>query len=66
MTDLQAAPRRAGADQGDDLHHIYCCNPDNSLCGTNISTYDHIEEPEDANCVVCLDLEEQPCPTCGE
>lgn len=47
---------------GDRLDHIYCCNPDRALCGTDVS---NMPEIDDANCVVCLALEEQPCPDCG-
>lgn len=48
---------------GDDLDHIYCCDPNIALCGTDIS-----DQPEDDNaegtCVVCLDLEFALCRLC--
>lgn len=47
------------------LNHIFCCDRDTALCGADVSN-DPIVELEEADCVVCLDLEEQPCPYCGE
>ncbi|MFH8867153.1 hypothetical protein [Streptomyces griseus] len=48
-----------------DLNHIYCCNPDLALCGTDLSTHP-IVGIDDADCVVCLDLEDDECADCGE
>lgn len=57
------APTRTGGST--DLNHIYCCDPDIALCGADVSAHP-IVDLDDADCVVCLDLEEQPCPTCGQ
>lgn len=51
------APARTSA--GDELDHIYCCDPDLALCGTDISG--HEDNDADGTCVVCLDLEFAPC-----
>lgn len=59
------APQPAPAQTTDtDLNHIWCCDPDLALCGTDVSTVPEIET-EEVNCVVCLDLEDQPCARCG-
>lgn len=50
----------------DDLNHVYCCDPDVALCGTDISGDEEVEY-DTANCVVCLDLEDAAVacsPTC--
>lgn len=50
------APAPAATTTGDDLDHLYCCDPDTALCGTDISdnTEADFEHPD---CVVCADLE---------
>lgn len=50
----------------DNLDHVYCCNPDAALCGTDISGHEFASF-DVADCVVCADLEAvgAPCsPTC--
>lgn len=54
-----------GSDAGADEHHVYCCNPDVALCGTDISGHDFAEDNESVSCVVCVDLDGEPCsPNC--
>ena len=36
-----------------ELDHIYCCNPDLALCGTDISTMGYADHQQ-ATCVVCV------------
>lgn len=48
-----------------DITHLYCCNPDVALCGTDVSDVPELADDAEITCVVCADLEEQPCPTCG-
>lgn len=53
-----------------DLDHVFCgCNPDVALCGIDLSNADYVEgqwsEDDGDFCVVCLDLCDVPCPTCG-
>lgn len=55
MTKPKASPATVETG-GDDLSHIYCCDPDTALCGTDISGTDDAEFDE-ADCVVCADLE---------
>jgi hypothetical protein len=55
---LTAAPTQTSAvtGAGDDLNHIYCCNPSLALCGTDISGSAETDF-DVASCVVCADLE---------
>lgn len=53
------APSTARTDVDSDLNHIYCCNPNIAICGTDVSA--HPEVDDDINCVVCLDLEGGEC-----
>jgi hypothetical protein len=46
------------------VDHIYCCSPEVSLCGLDISQHPVIDEDENL-CVVCEDLEDGPC-TCPQ
>ncbi|WP_329214894.1 hypothetical protein OG352_05460 [Streptomyces sp. NBC_01485] len=69
MTTL--APERAPAtvgDADDDLTHSVCeCTPDIALCGTDMAGAEWADEDDDVTCcVVCLDLEDEPCPKCGQ
>jgi hypothetical protein len=58
----QVAPTINPASTGsDELNHIYCCDPDIALCGTDISA-DNEVDLDVANCVVCLDLEAAALP----
>lgn len=63
MTVLTTAPAPTRTGGTADLNHVFCCEPDIALCGADVSDDDIVDE---ADCVVCLDLEEQPCPTCGQ
>lgn len=53
---LASAPLSTG---GDELTHWHCCNPSRALCGADLT--DSPEVDEDADCVVCVDLEDAPC-----
>lgn len=60
---LAPMPAPSTASTSDDqLTHIYCCNPDLGLCGTDLSDTPEVDE-DGILCVVCEDLEEEPC-TC--
>jgi hypothetical protein len=54
----------------DDLDHLFHCNPDIGLCGSDISgtpmAADDVVIPKDNLCIVCDDLVDHPCPICGE
>lgn len=54
------SPSRQGA--GHMLNHIYCCDPNLSLCGLDLS--DVPETDSETDCTVCLDLEYETCPSC--
>jgi hypothetical protein len=51
---------RTGTEASLDLNHIYCCSPDVSLCGLDISQHPEVDTDDDM-CVVCEDLEDGPC-----
>ncbi|MFB8182554.1 hypothetical protein ACFC8N_42525 [Streptomyces sp. NPDC055966] len=44
--------------------HVFCCNPDLALCGSDVSDTPVVPAGVGDDCVVCLDLEQQPCPHC--
>ena len=60
MLSLAPVPIKVSSDT--DPTHIYCCNPDLALCGTDISNTPHVDQ-DGILCVVCEDLEDQEC-TC--
>lgn len=64
ITAPELAPSTAG--MGDDLNHITCVCDDNlALCGTDVTYHEWVATAE-VTCVVCRDLEDEPCPRCGE
>ncbi len=80
MTVLIDAPERAPAetDKGDGLTHVVCdCQMVQAivggtpvaLCGRvvddKVSPKDHQLDEGEPLCLVCADLNEQPCPKCG-
>jgi hypothetical protein len=69
VTILAPEPATTASDGGDDLSHAACpCFPDVALCGVDVSGWEWAEDgqqPENP-CVVCVDLDEQPCPRCGQ
>ncbi|MFI6448340.1 hypothetical protein [Kitasatospora sp. NPDC050543] len=49
-----------------DLSHVYCCIPNRSICGLDISNL-ALDNFDTADCVVCAAVEDtsEPCsPTC--
>ncbi|MET9081413.1 hypothetical protein ABZX77_05830 [Streptomyces sp. NPDC004237] len=52
-------------DTADDETHVVCCNREVALCGTDVADLPWVGDEEEATCVVCRDLEGQPCPRCG-
>jgi hypothetical protein len=49
----------------DVIAHVYCCDPDTALCGHDIRDMPEVVGPTPNDCIVCLDLHDQPCPRCG-
>jgi hypothetical protein len=49
--------------------HLYCefCHPEGDVasCGEDITAMIEDEDREEAECVVCFDLELYPCEGCG-
>lgn len=51
----------------EDLIHIFCpCDEDVALCGEELGGAFWENAPEEDECVVCIDLQNHPCPRCGE
>lgn len=51
----------------DDLVHVACdCDPDTALCGTDVTGQGWDDDDVETTCVVCRDLEYQPCARCGQ
>lgn len=44
-----------------ELDHVYCCNPNLALCGTDISTMGEADHQQ-ATCVVCVELNDTGAP----
>lgn len=65
MSSLATAPAPSRTGGPTSINHVFCCDPDTALCGVDISN-DEIVDYDDADCVVCLDLEDAACPHCGE
>lgn len=61
MTALAIAPVRSAGGIGVDITHLYCCDPDVGICGEDLSDTPEVDDGQ--LCVVCADLEDQPC-TC--
>lgn len=63
-TKLEPAPGPAGTDDTGNLDHFYCCNPDVAYCGADLSDVPeaYFDEHGPTVCVVCADLDNQPCP----
>lgn len=59
-TRLAPAPAKPTADSSD-LDHLYRCDPDLALCGTDVSDVPEIDADSDITCVVCADLDGEPC-----
>lgn len=67
MTAELTLPKSSSTDNGyDSLLHYVCmiCNPDRSLCGTDLTDADWCDE-DDGSCVVCDELCLVPCEGCG-
>ena len=64
MTTPQAAPTASRSNRSPDgLDHLYCCDPDTALCGTDISDTPELFDDGETTCVVCADLADDDC-TC--
>lgn len=65
MTSTRIAPTADTAGRvTHELDHLYCCDPDIALCGTDISDSPELFDDGATTCVVCDDLEDQLCPRC--
>lgn len=62
-------PTAGDTGMDDELDHVYCCDPDRSLCGRDLAGWDEWngEASDDADlCVVCVNLAGRPCERCGQ
>ncbi|MEU6725591.1 hypothetical protein ABZ917_17940 [Nonomuraea wenchangensis] len=67
MKTLELAPAIRHPKAGDDENHEYCCNPDVSLCGLDISDLSDDDFDDEECCPACADLWDLPCgPECKE
>ena len=58
----QTAPVSAlSAPTSPDLNHIYCCDPDRSLCGVDLSAVTEGWDPRIGDCAMCEVLVCSPC-----
>ena len=61
----QTLPAPTKPDTDDDVCHLYCCDPNQGICGVRgIAAEIEIEDPKNL-CVVCDDLDQYPCEICG-
>lgn len=66
MTKTEIRPADINTDIGPPVVHVFCdCSPHVTLCGLD-EEMPFVETEEDPGCVVCDDLEPQPCGRCGE
>ncbi|MEU3851766.1 hypothetical protein [Streptomyces sp. NPDC029554] len=61
----QTAPCQTETALTDVTTHVFCCDRDRALCGHDISNDPEVFDYTPNDCIVCLDLEDQPCPSCG-
>ncbi|MFI6249004.1 hypothetical protein [Streptomyces sp. NPDC051016] len=66
MSTLILAPAPLTSDDAADETHVVCCNRDLALCGSDVTELPWVGDEVEATCVVCRDLEGQPCPRCGQ
>ncbi len=52
------------------INHYFCpCDPDTSLCGIDMTDWEdagYVLSHDEDDCVVCIDLEHEPCRKCGK
>jgi hypothetical protein len=54
-------------DPVDDMHHMYCCDQEKSLCGTDLSGAPDLGHVAwDRLCPMCEVLSRLPCAWCGD
>lgn len=59
--------RPKASDNDNSVDHIVCfCNVDVSYCGLDVSGLAWVPPVEKDSCIVCLEMEEHPCPLCGQ
>ncbi|MFF1416535.1 hypothetical protein [Streptomyces sp. NPDC058280] len=64
MTATQEA-RASTETVGRDICHLYCCDPNTAICGTDISQHAEVSTDIPVDCVVCVDDTIVACPICG-
>jgi hypothetical protein len=67
MSHVEALTSALPVEAGSDTNHLFCCDPNKSLCGLDISNHPYIGDDADITCVVCADLldDDTPCgPLC--
>lgn len=54
-TDPDAAPDKK------ELVHLVCCNPDEALCGMDVTGFKWVGAEEEITCPMCSLMEGKPC-----
>jgi hypothetical protein len=58
-------PAPSGTDAGlGEMTHVYCCDPDVGLCGTDLTDLTEVSDDAVVDCVVRAELDGQPCARC--
>ena len=68
-THLDTTPATTDEPGDEDMLHVVCaCNPDQALCGLDMSGEPLVNDPGPTpdDCVVCTDLDKYTCQNCGE
>lgn len=62
ITETMPAPTRAHSAAGEDPTHLYCCDPDRSLCGETL-TGQFMTDDDPTDCIRCeiIDAAQAPC-----
>lgn len=64
---LETEPVSTDGDDGDEVQHFWCCDPDMAHCGRDLTgavDVDSVAEPMDV-CIVCVDLQPVDAESCA-
>lgn len=48
-----------------DVWHVFCCDENLALCGTDVTNFPITDGDGELMCVVCDELDSIPCEVCG-
>lgn len=57
-----------GATSGDapDIFHMFCCDENIAMCGTDVTDHPVTDGDGEQQCVVCVELDYGNCAKCGQ